>query len=189
MIALLPAAWPKPTTPERRGLLVGGLGLALAWAFVVPQVRFGFAAWGWGAVAAAVGAARLAAGRRALAVGLAATAVLAFGLDAKAAWRTGERLLSLRSESAALSWLRRERPEVDGVREASTRVLGRVGVVGAPAGLVPPLFGRDPAVSMEPMRNGMLDPATQRDPDALRASLPAPGPRGRRPPLVATTCR
>ena len=47
VIALLPAAWLAPKTPERRALLVGGVVAWALWAWFVPVVRFGLGIWAW----------------------------------------------------------------------------------------------------------------------------------------------
>ena len=94
VLALLPAALVKPNTPERRALIGAGLVAWAAWAWFVPVPRFGLGVWAWGAVAAGVGAQRIADGGRGFAVALATLALVVAAIDGRVvARRSGERIV------------------------------------------------------------------------------------------------
>lgn len=164
VVALLPAAWTRPDTPERRGLLVAGVLAALAWAAFVPLVRFGFGVWALGAVAAGVGGRRLVGARRgAAAVALVVAAALAVG-DARALDRVPARVVSVLRGERAPAWAEADvGPAVAAARSA--RGWRSVGLAAPTLALVGP-----GAVSLTPQRNGVLPPDPAADPAATLAA-------------------
>lgn len=162
VVAALPAAFVGRADGARRGLVAGGLVLFVAWGAFVPLFRFGIGLWAWGAVAAALGASRIA---RVSGLARKAVAVVLFGFLAVAQWsalrRPGD-VIGDAEMSAAATVRSRFGPAIAWLRGAPRAPPGPVGLSSSLVALVP---GR--AISLEPHRNGVLRADDFDDPERL----------------------
>jgi hypothetical protein len=167
VLALLPAAWLAPKTPERRALLVGAVVAWATWAWFVPVVRFGLGVWAWGAVAATVGAARLARDSRVTAFGIALATAAIFVIDARVvARRSGPRIGTLVGLVSRDGHAERQMPQAWTEARIARPLPHPVGLTTPSTAWV----GRE-AVSLAPKRNGVLSPDDYADPARLLARL------------------
>ena len=159
VVALAPAAWLRPKTPSHRGLLAGAAVLLVAWVAFVPLFRFGIGLWAWGAVAAGVGAVRLARVARPVALLTFVVLVGLLGLGVVRALSTDERgrraLHAGQVFGAAVAFL-----------DHPSRTLR--GPLGLSSSFV--AFGPPGTIALDPSRNGMLHAEDFDDPARLLAA-------------------
>ena len=171
LLALAPAALTRRRRREASGLLAGGLLAWAAWGLVVPYVRFGYAVFAWAAVAAAVGASRLATAWPRLRPAVAVLGVALVALAIRDADRAAGRVAAVASWAVGGALPVGHDFAADGrvhvaAWAAADGAPGRALVVGAPAGLAGPR-----GTSSDEVRNGLALEADLGDPARLAALL------------------
>src|SRR5262245_16963214 len=161
----------------------GGILAWGAWTWFVPVPRFGLGAWAWGAVAAGVGAARIAAGGRAYVTALAALALLVAAIDGRVvALRSGERVGTLLGGVDPVDQAGRRMPVEWEQGEIARDLPGPVGVTAGGTA-----WAGEGAVSLAIKRCGLYGPKALDDPKrllavcrrlGLRSIVIPPEPRG-----------